>query len=477
MARQERQIFRERSLAGLSTPERLDQLLRIVRPKSWMQLLAVGVGLGALLTWAILGRIPVTASGTAILVRPKQVVPFQSAASGPIAAILVDVGDEVKQGDVLARLRLPALEKELEQERAKLDLFSSHSTEMDQMERELAKNERAFITEQRNLIAARIESIENAAERRRQKSAGYIAEQRSNLETARQLSGELEQALQERYTAIASLIDEGLTSASVLVGWQSELIATKLSLAELNVKAQELDMAEILAQEEFDSQLDLIKDLHIKQNELGLREMAVTRRLREDELTNTSDRETILRKIDELATQLENESRVLSVNAGRILEITASPGQLVTIGERLGKMEIEDQSAKLMTLAYFRVKDGKKIQPGDRIRTSPSTVEHERFGLLLGTVVSVSDYPVTTKAAAHQIGDLETARALLGGETRIEVVANLERDGSRLVWTSGTGPEDFPITAGTTAEVRVTIEEIAPIVLVLPFLKSLMGGQ
>jgi HlyD family secretion protein len=389
----------------------------------------------------------------------------------------VDVGDEVKEGDVLARLRLPVLEKELEQERAKLDLFSSHTTEMSRMERELAENERAFIAEQRQLIEARIESVRTAADARQQKSAGYIAEQRTNLETARTLTGELEVALSDRYDAVATLAEEGLTSASFLVDPQSQLIAARLGLAELDVKAQELELAEIVAQEEYDAKQDLIKDLHIKLNELGLREMAVTRRLREDELENTSDRETILRRIDELATQLENESRVLSVNAGRILEITASPGQLVTIGERLGKMEIEDRSAELMTLAYFRVKDGKKIQAGDRLRTSPSTVEQERYGLLLGTVVSVSDYPVTTKAAAHQIGDLETARTLLGGETRIEVVANLEREGSELVWTSGTGPEGFTVTAGTTAEVRVTIEEIAPIVLVLPFLKSLMGGR
>ena len=102
----------------------------------------------------------------------------------------------------------------------------------------------------------------------------------------------------------------------------------------------------------------------------------------------------------------------------------------------------------------------------------------QRFGFLLGTVVSVSDYPVTIQAAAHQIGDLETARTLLGGETRIEVLANLERDEARsLVWTSGKGPGDFPVTAGTTAEVRVTVEEIAPIELVLPFLKSLVGTQ
>jgi HlyD family secretion protein len=42
-------------------------------------------------------------------------------------------------------------------------------------------------------------------------------------------------------------------------------------------------------------------------------------------------------------------------------------------------------------------------------------------------------------------------------------------------WTSGSGPKDTKITAGTTAQVRVTIEKKAPITLVLPFLKSTSG--
>src|SRR5436190_21430654 len=129
MEQQKRKVFREGSLAGLSSPERLDQLLRIVRPRNWTMLLAVGAGLAFAFAWAIVGRIPVTATGTAILVRPKEVVSFQSPASGPIASILVDVGAYVKAGDQLARLQLPALEKQLEQERAKLELFSSHTTE------------------------------------------------------------------------------------------------------------------------------------------------------------------------------------------------------------------------------------------------------------------------------------------------------------------------------------------------------------
>jgi HlyD family secretion protein len=106
-------------------------------------------------------------------------------------------------------------------------------------------------------------------------------------------------------------------------------------------------------------------------------------------------------------------------------------------------------------------------------------VQRERYGGIVGWVDDVSRYPVTVEAAANLIGDLELARGLLGGEARIQVIANLDQDPddeSKFVWTSGKHPKDVEVTAGTTADVRVTIEERKPITLVLPFLESLSGS-
>ncbi len=160
-----------------------------------------------------------------------------------------------------------------------------------------------------------------------------------------------------------------------------------------------------------------------------------------------------------------------------VLEITAQVGHQVAIGDRLGRLEIEDTS-ELVAVAYLLIKDGKQIKKGQEVRVSPSSVERERYGGIIGEVESWSDFPVSIDGATHQIGDEDLARNLLGGEARIEVVVRLHRDSATSTgfeWTSGTGPEDILINAGTTAEVRVTIEQRAPITLVLPFLKSLLG--
>ncbi|MEM6254216.1 MAG: hypothetical protein AAF821_14965 [Cyanobacteria bacterium P01_D01_bin.156] len=60
-------IFRQEALERLSSPEQLDQLMKIVSPRSWLPLITIGGLLSAALYWSCEGRIPVTTSSHAIL--------------------------------------------------------------------------------------------------------------------------------------------------------------------------------------------------------------------------------------------------------------------------------------------------------------------------------------------------------------------------------------------------------------------------
>ncbi|MGF1515026.1 MAG: hypothetical protein ACFB5Z_15200 [Elainellaceae cyanobacterium] len=64
-------LFRKESLERLSSPEQLDQLMQIVRPRHWIPLaaLAVLVALGVL--WSVVARIPMTVAGPGVLVQPS----------------------------------------------------------------------------------------------------------------------------------------------------------------------------------------------------------------------------------------------------------------------------------------------------------------------------------------------------------------------------------------------------------------------
>ena len=67
MAEERRQIFRQKSLDRLESPDNLDQLLRIVRPQAWIALLATGAVLGIAITWSFVGKVPITVEGVAVL--------------------------------------------------------------------------------------------------------------------------------------------------------------------------------------------------------------------------------------------------------------------------------------------------------------------------------------------------------------------------------------------------------------------------
>ncbi len=98
MVTQKRDLFRKESLERLSSPERLDQLMQVINPKSWLPLASLGIIIGTALVWSVYGRIPITVEGRGALVYPSKVVPLQSKSAGQLISLTVKVGDVVKKG-------------------------------------------------------------------------------------------------------------------------------------------------------------------------------------------------------------------------------------------------------------------------------------------------------------------------------------------------------------------------------------------
>lgn len=65
-------LFRQESLERLSSPEQLDQLMQIVTPKSWVPLGTLGVLVLVGLVWSVVGRIPITVTGSGLLVSASE---------------------------------------------------------------------------------------------------------------------------------------------------------------------------------------------------------------------------------------------------------------------------------------------------------------------------------------------------------------------------------------------------------------------
>jgi hypothetical protein len=132
-------------------------------------------------------------------------------------------------------------------------------------------------------------------------------------------------------------------------------------------------------------------------------------------------------------------------------------------------------SDRLINVAYFKIGDGKRIQPGMKVTIAPDTVKRERFGDILGSVTSVSPFPVTEQSAGALIGNIELATALISHSGQMQVITELNLDPSTFSgyeWSSAKRSPHQKLSPGTTTSVRVTLEEKAPISFVLPILDN-----
>jgi HlyD family secretion protein len=220
-----------------------------------------------------------------------------------------------------------------------------------------------------------------------------------------------------------------------------------------------------------------LREIESQLKQLETKEQELQRQVFEASTSRKNEMLTLKKNIALYEVQLERNSRIVSEYSGRVLEIAVNVGQVLSAGSRIASVEVLKAGGELVCVTYFPVRDGKKVRPGMKIQITPDTVKRERFGGILGAVLSVSAFPVTKEAAALFLGTPEVANQFLKDEPQIEVVAELAKDTSNVSgfkWSSSKGPA-LLISAGTTTTARVTVEERAPVSYILPFLRSVSG--
>jgi HlyD family secretion protein len=192
---------------------------------------------------------------------------------------------------------------------------------------------------------------------------------------------------------------------------------------------------------------------------------------------NHNQIQDLQREIAQLKIQLQQNNQIIAQQSGQILELTMTPGQVLTAGTKVATLEARSPGTPLVGLSFFANGEGKQVQPGMKIEMTPNSVQRERFGGIVGIVTTVAPQPVTPESAAKLIGNSTLAQNLIGQESKIQVAAKLQIDPaskSGFQWSSSQGP-DFQVSSGSITNVRITVEERAPITFVLPILKSWIG--
>ena len=479
MVDQKPSLFRKESLERLSSPERLDQLMQVVSPKSWLPLTALGSLVLTALAWSVYGSIPVTVEGRGVLIYPRQVVPLQSLSSGQLVALNVQAGDEVKKGDVLATVDQVDLRQQLQLAQAKLAQLQEQDRNANSLQTQRYDLDKKARQQQRQTLQQSLKTVQELSPILREKGVVSIQRERQNLQSRLQTMQGLLPTYKKRWDNRQRLLQEGAVPDDIVMQARQEYDDARANIDQAESQLKQLDVKEAEALGQYLENLNSIKEY---QTQLRQIDSEAASQAQQDEATVTSRKKEISeveREIDQLQLQLSNNSQIISQHNGRVLEINVAPGQVVDAGTRLGSVDAENQSSQLVGITYFSIGDGKKVQPDMQLQITPQTVKRERFGGIIGNVSTVSPFPITKEAAASVVGNPEVVAGLVSDQQEgvMQVVGDLALDpqtASGYKWSSSTGPK-IKISSGTTTTVRVKVEERSPITFVLPILRSVSG--
>ena len=418
-----KQLFRKVSLQRLSSPEQLDQLMQITSPTGWMALLGTGFFIVAVIVWSFVGSIPTKVAGQGILMKSGGVFNIVANASGMVDDTYFDAGDIVEMRQVVARIQ-------------KMDILIK------------IRNSRGAIDD----LETKYKMIE-----------------KYGLQDTHLQAESTQQQLIIVKRAIAALKKK--------IAWLKVKIKNQELLYEkgLITKQQTIDTRQQLAdaqQSILDSQNNLKK---IAIDSLQQAEQ------KEENLKTLKDQiNAAHRDLDQLLKELDESSKVVSQHSGRVLDVAVDSGEMVNAGETIMRIELMGKDVKSMEgVLYFPAGDGKKIEVGMQAQISPSTVKPQEFGLMLGLVTFVSEFPETEANMTKVLHNRTMVESLLLGgapiAVRIDPILD-PRTPSGYKWSSSRGPS-ITITTGTDCVANVLIKEERPIGLVIPLFKKYVLGQ
>jgi HlyD family secretion protein len=411
--------FRAVALQRASSPEQLDHLVNITKPFDWILTFVICLALAAALTWGVVGRIPTRVPGEGILVSDGgRVVDAVSDAAGRLSSINVAIGDHVVQGQAIAQI-------------AQTDIQQHYTAAMEVYhERE---HEHADLTS---------------------KVASELASKGQNF-------AKLEAAFIQVIKATEQRIDYLTGDVKIL-----EDLLTKGYTTRRNVEDRRHELTDAQQRKE-DTQNEILK-LRSQKTDL---ETQREHEIQQSAFTLNEAR----RQMETIAGSLNQNTQVVSPIDGRVLEIKVSAGSVLTIGTPV--ISIESEGSMLEALVFIPTERGKSVKPGMQVRIEPSTVKREEFGTMVGTVVTVSDFPITPQGMAAVLhNDTLVSRFSHDGAPYAARVS-LRQDTTTISgyrWAVGGGPP-IRLSSGTLMRAEVTTRRQRPLDLVLPLIKRLTG--
>ena len=414
------EMFRKSALDSLATPDRLDEAMRITRPRAWVALGAILLILVSSLIWSIFGTLPASVEGQGIIIREGGTFNIVSFGTGVVTDLGdFNLGDPIHRGQVLGRIAQPEMEQQVAAQRKAVQQLED---------------------EQKDLM-------------RRTDALRPVQEKAVKLQQAM-----LVHTIETR--------EEQLQSLRTILEGQRELLGDGLITRQRYEQTRQQALG---AESDIDNARTMLQKLSVEQIE--------TVAARENRLREVESR--ILQaqsRLDDLILQHDLASRIVSPHDGVVVETMAMQGDVVKSGQPIVSVEIN--KGLLEAVVYLPPNSNAKLlKAGMPAQISPATAKKERFGYLIGTVTAVAQYPATESGMLSLFNNAALVRELTRNGPPISVQVQLTKDSatrSGYRWSSHAGA-NVELSSGTLATGTFVVEKKRPISLLIPLLRELTG--
>ncbi|MBL4606064.1 MAG: NHLP bacteriocin system secretion protein [Flavobacteriaceae bacterium] len=411
-------FYRKAALEKLSTPEKLDQLIKVTSPKGWIALVTIAIVLGTAITWSFFGNVKTKLNVVGVLLG-GEIHEVVATSQGQLISLNVNIGDTIKEGSIIAIIEQPELFQQIEEVKASLKERKFDLKQLLSYGNQDTRLQGELIQQQRNTIKLQIQS-EN-------KKLEFL---RNQLETEK------------------DLLRQGLITKPQVVNTEQQIETAKNAIERF--KGQ---MVQTSSQK-----LNIRFDLQQKIN------------INKQRISETQ------RRLKHLEERFDIQTNIRSSYAGEVVEVLSDTGIIVMQGTPLFKLKNQNQTSgnKLRGVLYIPSQDGKKIKKGMEALVVPSTVQPQEYGFMIGKVTYVSDFPITQKGMMMTVKNDQLVQGLLSMGALFEVYVEFEKDEeafSGFKWTSAKGPE-IAINEGTSCMGKITVKTEPPVTIIVPALKK-----
>lgn len=172
---------------------------------------------------------------------------------------------------------------------------------------------------------------------------------------------------------------------------------------------------------------------------------------------------------------------ICSYYDGVVDEVAVRAGDVINAGESICTVRLTDDGKDLSGIFYVPVEQSKKIKAGMTIQLSPSGVNIQNSGCLIGIVRSISDYPVSMTNMQRTLANDQMPQLInqslksAAVEVKFDLVKD-ENDESGYLWSS-TAVNHEKITPGTFVSGSIVVESQPPIQKVFYKLSQLLWNR